>query len=74
MLSWWLNSPPAEASQSLPSTFSQPLYDVLMHQRNQAWCKRLLALPPGHYVVAAGALHLYGEGNLPTLLRQKISA
>ncbi|MEW0838848.1 hypothetical protein ACLHY6_34625, partial [Escherichia coli] len=25
--------------------------------------------PPGRYVVAVGALHLYGEGNLPQMLR-----
>ncbi|MDK7221569.1 hypothetical protein QP496_30790, partial [Klebsiella pneumoniae] len=25
-------------------------------------------LPPGRYVVAVGALHLYGEGNLPDML------
>ncbi|MDN7205248.1 hypothetical protein QVL75_12625, partial [Klebsiella pneumoniae] len=24
--------------------------------------------PPGRYVVAVGALHLYGEGNLPDML------
>ncbi|MEH4658642.1 TraB/GumN family protein [Phytobacter diazotrophicus] len=71
MMSWWLDSPPTSEPLSLPSTFSQSLHDVLMHQRNRAWCERLLALPPGHYVVAAGALHLYGEGNLPSLLAQK---
>ncbi|CAI8766564.1 TraB/GumN family protein [Kosakonia sp. YIM B13611] len=71
MMSWWLENPPAEDELTLPSTFSQPLHDVLMHQRNQAWCERLFALPPGHYVVAAGALHLYGEGNLPALLRER---
>lgn len=71
MLSWWLESPPNEEPLTLPTTFSASLHDVLMHQRNQAWCERLLALPAGHYVVAAGALHLYGEGNLPALLRQK---
>ena len=73
MMSWWLEKPPGGESLTLPSTFSQPLHDVLMHQRNQAWCERLLALPPGRYVVAAGALHLYGEGNLPSLLRRKIA-
>ncbi|WP_238339125.1 hypothetical protein, partial [Salmonella enterica] len=26
-------------------------------------------LPPGRYVVAVGALHLYGEGNLPQILK-----
>ncbi|MGP3590149.1 TraB/GumN family protein [Vagococcus sp. WN89Y] len=73
MLSWWLKKPPAEDALVLPTTFSQPLHDVLMHQRNQAWCEQLYALAPGRYVVAAGALHLYGEGNLPALLRQRIA-
>ncbi|HHP9317340.1 TPA: TraB/GumN family protein, partial [Salmonella enterica subsp. enterica serovar 4,[5],12:i:-] len=54
---------------SLPRTFSQPLYDVLMVKRNEAWRDALLALPPGRYVVAVGALHLYGEGNLPQILK-----
>lgn len=74
MLSWWLEKPPAQQDLILPTTFSQPLHDVLMHQRNQAWCEQLFALPPGRYVVAAGALHLYGDGNLPALLRQQIDA
>jgi len=74
MLSWWLEKPPAQEHLQLPTTFSQPLHDVLMHQRNEAWCEQLFALPPGRYVVAAGALHLYGDGNLPALLRQRIGA
>ncbi|MNZ80399.1 TraB family protein [compost metagenome] len=69
MMSWWLESPPADGKLELPSTFSESLYDVLMHERNQAWQKTLQALPAGHYVVAVGALHLYGEGNLPSLLK-----
>ncbi len=108
MMSWWLNAPPQNNditlpntfSQSLydvlmhqrnlawrdklramppgryvvavitlPNTFSQSLYDVLMHQRNLAWRDKLRAMPPGRYVVAVGALHLYGEGNLPQMLR-----
>lgn len=73
MLSWWLETPPHGDNLALPSTFSQPLHEVLMHQRNQAWCEYLFALPPGRYVVAAGALHLYGDGNLPALLREKMA-
>lgn len=73
MMSWWLEHPPAENEMELPGTFSQPLHEVLMQQRNQAWCERLFALPPGRYVVAAGALHLYGDGNLPLLLRQRMA-
>jgi Uncharacterized protein conserved in bacteria len=70
MIGWWLEQPPGE-TPSLPNTFSHSLYDLLMHQRNQAWQEKLGELPPGHYVVAVGALHLYGEGNLPSLLKAK---
>jgi len=69
MISWWLETPPQKAEVTLPNTFSSDLYDVLMHQRNQQWRHYLSALPPGRYVVAVGALHLYGEGNLPGLLK-----
>ncbi|MCP1630752.1 uncharacterized protein YbaP (TraB family) [Citrobacter amalonaticus] len=69
MMSWWLKAPPQDNHLTLPNTFSQSLYDVLMHQRNIAWRDRLAALPAGRYVVAVGALHLYGEGNLPELMR-----
>ncbi|HEY4466440.1 MAG TPA: TraB/GumN family protein [Klebsiella sp.] len=68
MIGWWLEQPPSKGATSLPATFSQSLYDVLMLQRNLAWRETLLALPPGRYVVAVGALHLYGEGNLPDML------
>lgn len=68
MISWWLESQPSQAIEQLPNTFSNELYDVLMHQRNQRWKQQLNALPAGKYVVAVGALHLYGEGNLPDLL------
>lgn len=68
MISWWMEQPPGERT-SLPNTFSHDLYDVLMHQRNLAWCEKLNQLPAGRYVVAVGALHLYGEGNLPSMLR-----
>ena len=68
MIGWWI-TPPSGETPTLPNTFSQSLYDVLMQQRNLAWRDRLLALPPGRYVVAVGALHLYGEGNLPSMLK-----
>ncbi|MBD8214414.1 TraB/GumN family protein [Erwinia persicina] len=72
MVSWWLEAPPGSAGMlALPSTFSNSLNDLLMHQRNRQWCQFLRQLPPGRYVVAVGALHLYGEGNLPGLLAQK---
>lgn len=69
MMSWWLKAPPQDNHLTLPNTFSQSLYDVLMHQRNIAWRDRLAAPPAGRYVVAVGALHLYGEGNLPELMQ-----
>ncbi|ALR75770.1 TraB/GumN family protein [[Enterobacter] lignolyticus] len=72
MIGWWLEQPPTNAAAPLPNTFSETLYDVLMHQRNLAWRDMLLALPPGRYVVAVGALHLYGEGNLPAMLAAAI--
>jgi uncharacterized protein len=68
MIGWWMEQPPGE-TPSLPNTFSQSLYDVLMHRRNLAWQEKLHTLPPGRYVVAVGALHLYGEGNLPSMLK-----
>jgi len=70
MVSWWLEAPPGNHGKMvLPETFSSQLSDLLMHQRNQRWRQQLSALPPGNYVVAVGALHLYGEGNLPEMLK-----
>ncbi len=68
MISWWMDSPP-RTNVALPNTFGHDLYDVLMHQRNLQWQHFLQQLPAGRYVVAVGALHLYGEGNLPGLLK-----
>ncbi|HDZ9833893.1 TPA: TraB/GumN family protein [Yersinia enterocolitica] len=69
MIGWWLEHHPAKDLSTLAPTFSQGLYDVLMIQRNKRWQQQLEQLPAGHYVVAVGALHLYGEGNLPELLQ-----
>ncbi|WON78963.1 TraB/GumN family protein [Serratia sp. UGAL515B_01] len=69
MVSWWLHAKPNSALETLPNTFSAELYDLLMHRRNRHWQQKLASLPPGNYVVAVGALHLYGEGNLPDLLQ-----
>lgn len=69
MIGWWMASPPQQERVALPNTFGEELYDVLMHQRNRQWRAFLERLPAGHYVVAVGALHLYGEGNLPDLLK-----
>ncbi|MDI9220820.1 TraB/GumN family protein [Pantoea sp. EA-12] len=69
MISWWLDAPPSQQPVALPTTFSSDLNDTLMRHRNQHWRELLLALPKGRYVVAVGALHLYGEDNLPGLLK-----
>jgi len=69
MISWWLESPPSSHQTTLTSTFNRALNDVLMRQRNQCWSQALRELPPGKYVVAVGALHLYGEDNLLDLLK-----
>ncbi|WP_435947436.1 TraB/GumN family protein [Dryocola sp. BD586] len=70
MIGWWLETPPQQGNISLPNTFGDELYDVLIHQRNRQWQDFLQQLPAGRYVVAVGALHLYGEGNLPGLLKK----
>ncbi|QTF09445.1 conjugal transfer protein TraB [Brenneria izadpanahii] len=69
MVGWWLDSKPGKMSASLPAAFSNEMSNVLMNQRNRLWRQKLQALPPGNYVVAVGALHLYGDDNLPTLLQ-----
>lgn len=71
MISWWLEKPPQPSRPALPTTFSTELNDLLMSQRNQRWDRLLRQLPPGRYVVAVGALHLYGENNLPALLKRR---
>lgn len=71
MIGWWMQTPPKEVSLTLPGTFSSELNDVLMNARNQRWCRFLQQLPAGHYVVAVGALHLYGECNLLDLLKNR---
>ncbi|MFC0140854.1 TraB/GumN family protein [Erwinia mallotivora] len=70
MIGWWLESPPSRPQSALPATFNAGLNDILMLQRNQRWCQILQSLPPGKYVVAVGALHLYGDGNLPEMLKK----
>lgn len=70
MLGWWLSPGAGQENITLPATFSSGLYQVLMEHRNRQWCDILHALPEGNYVVAVGALHLFGESNLPGLLRR----
>ncbi|MCG8707068.1 TraB/GumN family protein [Brenneria sp. 4F2] len=69
MVGWWLDSKPGKMSSPLPATFGNEMNELLMNQRNRLWQKKLNALPPGNYVVAVGALHLYGDDNLPSLLQ-----
>lgn len=70
MMSWWINRGPLDAANPFPATLSGEIYQYLMTERNQRWKTRLEQLPPGNYLVAVGALHLYGEENLPSLLQQ----
>ncbi|MBS0875810.1 MULTISPECIES: TraB/GumN family protein [unclassified Tatumella] len=72
MISWWIEGPPRKktAATLLPSTFSNPLNDTLIRQRNLAWKQQLSQLDAGRYLVAVGALHLYGDDNLPAMLVQ----
>ncbi|MEI7283243.1 TraB/GumN family protein [Pectobacterium carotovorum] len=69
MVGWWLDSRPGKYTPDIPTTFSNEMTDLLMGQRNRRWQQQLQELPPGNYVVAVGALHLYGDENLPTLLK-----
>lgn len=69
MMGWWLEGPPEKSAAAIPATFSHALSEVLMRQRNSRWCDQLQALPTGRYVVAVGALHLYGDNSLPSLLQ-----
>ena len=71
MINWWLSTTTPKEETSLPDTFSDELHRILIAQRNQQWCTFLQQLPPGRYVVAVGALHLFGEGNVPLLLKTK---
>ncbi|MEQ9861501.1 TraB/GumN family protein [Pectobacterium cacticida] len=69
MVGWWLDNKPGDYQPDIPATFSNEMADLLMGQRNRRWQQQLQTLPPGNYVVAVGALHLYGDENLPSLLR-----
>ncbi len=72
MIGWWLHSRPVNMAKAFPSTFSGDLYQHLMTDRNQRWKLLLEDLPAGEYVVAVGALHLYGAQNLPSLLQNNL--
>ncbi|MEY4476386.1 MAG: hypothetical protein RL248_2153 [Pseudomonadota bacterium] len=69
MMGWWLAHHPKNDLTTLATAFSHDLYDILIIQRNKRWQQQLEQLPSGCYVVAVGALHLYGKENLPELLK-----
>ncbi len=69
MLSSWIEPSTQSHLAELPDTFSPELFELLLNQRNQRWNKQLRELPPGKYVVAVGAMHLYGKNNLVDLLK-----
>ncbi|OSN06170.1 conjugal transfer protein TraB [Lonsdalea iberica] len=53
----------------LPDSFGNVMSEILMQQRNRRWRQQLTSLPEGNYVISVGALHLFGDDNLPALLR-----
>uniref|UniRef100_UPI0036DB0CB7 TraB/GumN family protein n=1 Tax=Photorhabdus sp. RM322S TaxID=3342825 RepID=UPI0036DB0CB7 len=73
MISWWMDYQPEQQKHALPTTFSEEIYQLLMTERNKQWNQRLRELPAGRYLIAVGALHLYGEGNLPQMLMEEQS-
>lgn len=68
MVRWWLNEKPQRETLRLPYGMGDDIYRIMITERNHDWAQKLKALPKGDYVVVVGALHLFGEHNLPTLL------
>lgn len=68
MIDWWLKAKPKQKKLNLPYGMSGDLYHLLITGRNTLWNQQLAAYPKGKYVVVVGALHLYGDNNLPDLL------
>ncbi len=70
MVDWWLAGHQfSDIHQlELPSTFNSEVEQHLIVERNYEWSRQLLALPPGHYLVVVGALHLTSTTSLATLL------
>lgn len=52
---------------------SQPIYDVMMTDRNARWVPQITAMleEPGTVLIAVGAGHLAGEESVITMLREK---
>lgn len=69
MISWWVEGPPRTdlSNNLLPSSFSQSLNETLIRQRNKEWQQIFSRLETGRYLAAVGALHLYGDDNLPSM-------
>jgi uncharacterized protein YbaP (TraB family) len=59
---WWLSG--GAPSPSLLQAFNYNLYQRLMTARHPHWVQLLKQLPAGNYVVAIGALHLFGPNAL----------
>ncbi|WP_253306852.1 TraB/GumN family protein [unidentified bacterial endosymbiont] len=59
---WWLSG--AEPSPSLLQAFCYPLHQRVMTARHPQWVAFLKQLPAGNYLVAVGALHLFGPNAL----------
>ncbi|WP_277754411.1 TraB/GumN family protein [Rosenbergiella collisarenosi] len=70
MIDWWLSKDqhPRLPLPNLSRSFSNDLHDRFIVERNQQWAEYLVSLPAGRYLVAVGALHLCGPGNLVDLL------
>lgn len=68
MIDWWLAEKTKPQELNLPYGMSSDLYNLLITGRNTLWNQQLTAYPKGKYVVVVGALHLYGDNNLPDLL------
>lgn len=68
MINGWLDYKTLRID-NLPDSFGNAMSEILMQQRNRRWQQQLTALPEGNYVISVGALHLFGDDNLPALLR-----
>lgn len=70
MIEWWLSKNHLSYSPlpALSRSFGNDLQQKFIIQRNKQWAQQLLALPPGRYLVAVGALHLSGPDNLIDLI------
>ena len=70
MIDWWLSKNQSSHSPlpELSRSFGDDLQQAFITERNKQWARQLLALPPGRYLVAVGALHLSGPDNVIDLI------